>query len=152
MNVADAADATVHDYPGGSESLAPRLGMSGAVLRGKVNPNNPRNVLGLKEAQRMMRLTGDHRILQAQAADLGYALLRIEEDADAAADTSLMGMVLRMHAVGGEFSRVVGEAVADGVITPNEMAAIEKAGQADQAALIGLVARLRAVMSQRSMQ
>lgn len=149
MNVMDAADATVHDYPGGSESLGPRLDISPAVLRNKVNPNNSRNVLGLQEAQRMMRLTNDHRILQAQAADLGYALLKIEADA---AQASLTGMVLRMHATGGDFSRVVGDALADGVITPNEMVAIEKAGQAEQASLIGLVSRLHALMAARPLQ
>lgn len=145
MNVIDAADATVHDYPGGSESLAPRLSMSPAVLRNKVNPNNPRNVLGLDEAQRIMRLTDDHRILQAQAADLGYALLRIEEGAEAVEAGSVIGMVLHLDVTGGDFSRTVSAAFEDGVITPNEMTAIEKAGAADQAALIGLVARLRAL-------
>lgn len=150
MNVIDAADATVHDYPGGSESLAPRLGMSAAVLRNKVNPNNPRNVLGLEEAQRIMRMTGDHRMLQAQAADLGYALLKIDTELDSA--KSITGMVLQLHCAGGEFSRVLHEALADNVITPNEMLAIEKAGAAEQASMIGLVARLRELMAQRPMQ
>ena len=71
MNVTDAADATVHDYPGGSESLAPRMGMSAAVLRNKVNPGNDRNHLSLSEADRLMRVTGDHRILQALADQHG---------------------------------------------------------------------------------
>lgn len=43
MNVTDAAYVTVHQYPGGSEALTPRLGMSAAVLRGKVNPNGDSN-------------------------------------------------------------------------------------------------------------
>jgi hypothetical protein len=149
MNVIDAADATVHDYPGGSESLAPRVGMSAAVLRNKVNPNNPRNVLGLEEAQRLMRITDDHRILQAQAGDLGYALVRVDDAVSDAAGT-VLDMVLRVDVAGGEFSRVVSAAVADGVITPNEMAAIERAGHADQAAMIGLVARLRAFCDRKS--
>ena len=36
MNTIDASWHTVHEYPGGSEALAPRLGMSAAVLRTKV--------------------------------------------------------------------------------------------------------------------
>lgn len=32
MNLADAAYNTVHDYPGGASSLAPRLGMSSHML------------------------------------------------------------------------------------------------------------------------
>ena len=36
MNVKDATHATVHDYPGGAESLAPRMGIkSPQVLRNK---------------------------------------------------------------------------------------------------------------------
>ncbi len=151
MDVIDAADATVHDYPGGSEALATRIGMSGAVLRNKVNPNNDRNVLGLVEAQKIMRISGDHRILQAQAADLGYALLRLDEAMPEGAADSLTGMVLRLDVTGGDLSRVVGAALADGVITQNEMSAISKAGHADQAALIALVARLHA-MSQGTRQ
>lgn len=150
MNALDAADAIVHDYPGGSESLAPRMGMTAAVLRNKVNPNNPRNVLGLEEAQRMMRVTNDHRVLMAQAAELGYALLKLnDEDAEQA---PLLGCVLKAQTAAGELSKTVADALADGVITPNEMHAIEKAGQADQAAMIGLVARLRALGAQRSLQ
>lgn len=33
MNVLDAAQAMVKAYPGGTESLASRLGMTGALLR-----------------------------------------------------------------------------------------------------------------------
>lgn len=150
MNALDAADATVHEYPGGSESLAPRLGMSAAVLRNKVNPNNPRNVLGLEEAQRLMRITGDHRVLMAQAGELGYALLKLDdEDAE---EAPLLGCVLKAQTAAGELSRVVAEALADGVITQNEMLAIEKAGAADQSAMISLVSRLRALGADRSLQ
>ncbi|PNE77837.1 hypothetical protein A8H37_06130 [Burkholderia thailandensis] len=39
MNILDTAHAVAHNYPGGCESLAPRLGVSPAVLRSKVNPN-----------------------------------------------------------------------------------------------------------------
>ncbi|MFH7611555.1 hypothetical protein RA272_29150, partial [Pseudomonas syringae pv. tagetis] len=68
MNVTDAAYDTVHQYPGGSEALAPRLGMSAAVLRGKVNPNTDRNLLSLQEADALMARTGDFRILHALCA------------------------------------------------------------------------------------
>jgi len=65
MNTIDAAYHTVHDYPGGAEALAPRMGMSAAVLRNKVNPNNTTHHLTYAEAQRIVALTGDVRMLQA---------------------------------------------------------------------------------------
>lgn len=68
MNIIDAAHKTVHAYPGGSESLAPRIAMSAAVLRNKVNPNNSTHHLTLVEASEVMGVTGDYRILHALAA------------------------------------------------------------------------------------
>jgi len=67
MNVTDVAYDTVHQHPGGSVALAPRMGMSDATLRGKVNPNTDRNLLSLQEADALMGKTGDFRILQGRA-------------------------------------------------------------------------------------
>ncbi len=39
LNILDAAHKVIHGYPGGCESLAPRLGMAPQVLRNKANPN-----------------------------------------------------------------------------------------------------------------
>ena len=140
MNVCDAAYATVHDYPGGSESLGPRVGISCAVLRNKVNPNNPGNHLTLQEADRIMSVTGDKRILMALAAEHGFVLDSIEAPDQGG---SIMNSLLELGAVEGEFARTLHDALADGKITPNEMDAIAAAGAADQRALIGLIARLR---------
>jgi hypothetical protein len=67
MNITDAAHKTVKDYPGGSEALAVRIGMSAAVLRNKVNPNNTTHHLTLAEASEIGRLCAS---IQADAADL----------------------------------------------------------------------------------
>ena len=75
MNIHDAAHATVHDYPGGAASLAPRLGMVQAVLNSKVNPNTHTHHLTLAEAMRIMTMTGDHRILRAQCEELEREML-----------------------------------------------------------------------------
>lgn len=89
MNVTDAAYDTVHQYPGGSEALAPRLGMSAAVLRGKVNPNTDRNLLSLQEADAL----DDGRISpnEADAIARGCAavmarLVQVSQHAEAAAE------------------------------------------------------------------
>jgi hypothetical protein len=141
MNVIDAADATVHDYPGGSEPLAIRMGLTGAILRGKVNANNDRNHLTLAEADRMMSITGDHRILQALAAEHGYALARVD---DPCSEKAIVHHLLDLGMAEGELSRTIHDALADNVITANEMNAIAAAGHANQSALIGLINRLRA--------
>lgn len=74
MNVIDAAYRTVHDYPGGSETLGQRMGISPAVLRSKVNPNTTTHRLALDEADQMMGMTSNYAILQAMAASHGFGL------------------------------------------------------------------------------
>ena len=146
MNIIDAAHKTVHAYPGGSESLGPRIGMSAAVLRNKVNPNNTTHHLTLAEADEIMGVTGDHRLLQALAAHHGYSLQRLDMPADAG---GVLQTLLRANAAEGEFDRVLGDALADGLITPNELKAINDAGAAQQGATMMLLAKLRSLSESR---
>ena len=146
MNIIDAAHKTVHAYPGGSESLGPRIGMSAAVLRNKVNPNNTTHHLTLAEADEIMGVTGDHRLLQALASHHGYSLQRLDMPADAG---GVLQTLLRANAAEGEFDRVLGDALADGLITPNELKAINDAGVAQQGATMMLLAKLRSLSESR---
>ncbi|MGY3265830.1 phage regulatory CII family protein [Lysobacter sp. HA35] len=140
MNIVDAAHRTVHAYPGGSESLAPRIDMSPAVLRNKVNPNNTTHHLSLIEADELMAVTGDVRILHALADHHGYGLHKLECPADGG---NVLQTLLVANASQGEFDRVLQEALADNVITQNEMKAIEHASVSQREALLCLLARLR---------
>lgn len=154
MNILDAVHATVRNYPGGSESLAPRMitrtedgkekAMSAAVLRNKANPNNTTHHLTLAEADQIMGLTGDHRILHALAAEHGYVLQ------PAAADEAgcVLQSILTANTTRGEFDRVLQEALQDNLITSNEMKLVTEAGASHVAAYVALIARLRAMSQQ----
>lgn len=146
MNVNDAAHLTVHDYPGGSESLAPRLGMSGAVLRNKVNPNNPRNMLTLAEADRMMRVTGDFRILQALAGEHDFTLGRSGPVDD---ECTIGTLSLDAASALGNLAQIIRKALNDGVISEREMLEIEAAGLISQRTVILLVQKLHAMAAVR---
>jgi hypothetical protein len=141
MHVLDAAAQTVHAYAGGAESLAPRIGISAGILRNKVNVNNTTNHLTLAEANEIMAASGDHRILQALAQEHGYALTRVDSISD---DRAIVHHLLDVSMAEGELCRTIHDALADNLITSNEMNAIAAAGHANQAALIGLINRLRA--------
>ncbi|MFT4410213.1 hypothetical protein A7Y00_14605 [Stenotrophomonas maltophilia] len=132
MNVTDAAYDTVHQYPGGSEALAPRMGMSAATLRGKVNPNTDRNLLSLQEADTLMARTGDYRILHALCAEHGFIAQRV----DAPESGTLITALLSAAAAKGDLAELVSEAMADNRITPNEADAIARACQQVMAALV----------------
>lgn len=136
MNVIDAAHATVQRYPGGSESLGPRVGISPAVLRNKVNPNTTSHRLALEEADEIMGVTGDYRILHALAQKHGFALTKLD---DTAAAPSITSGVLALNAAIGDLSRSIADAIADGRITPNEMKGIDAAATAGQQMLITLL-------------
>jgi hypothetical protein len=80
MSLQDAFYRTVHDYPGAAASLAPRMNMSAQVLRNKANPNNLCNIPSLADADSVMALTGDHRILHALALNHGHVCYRVDLD------------------------------------------------------------------------
>ncbi len=132
MNVTDAAYDTVHQYPGGSEALAPRMGISAATLRGKVNPNTDRNLLSLQEADTLLGKTGDYRILHALCAEHGFIAQRV----DAPQSGNLITALLSAAAAKGDLAELVSEAMADSRITPNEADAIARACQQVMAALV----------------
>lgn len=124
MNISDAAYAVAHDYPGGTESLAPRIGISGAVLRGKVNPNDAAHKLTLAEALRMQTLTGDHRILHAMADELGYVCIRMPEAG--ASDMGLLDAFMSVLKELGEFSSEFRKDWEDGNIDADELARLRQ--------------------------
>lgn len=124
MNTADAAYHVVHDYPGGSESLGPRVDISSAVLRNKVNPNNDTHRLTLAEAVRITDITSDDRILQAWARARGYML--IKPPAGHTCDMAILEQVVGLAVVNGEFMATVNEALSDGKITRDEIERIHE--------------------------
>lgn len=125
MNIEDAAYNTVHDYPGGASSLAPRMGMSVAVLNSKVNPNTKTHHLTLAEASKLMALTGDYRIMQALAAEHGKVAIDLP-DIPECRDMSLTDKVLCIGMRGGDVMSTFREIMADGRVTQGEVADMSK--------------------------
>lgn len=128
MNVADAAYHVVHDAPGGSESLAPRLGMSAAVLNSKVNPKTLTHHLSLREAVAVTNMTRDFRILHAFAAECDHIVLPLPNGDDAnACDAAVLEMIAAVWKGQGEVGTAVHDALADGRVDAKELRRIEAA-------------------------
>ena len=137
MHVADAAYSTVHDYPGGAGSLAPRLGTTQGVLNSKINPNTPTHHLTLAEAAKLVVLTGDTRIVHALALEAGGVF--IEGAAlDPSCDMAVVEGMSSVFAKVGDSSRTLHEALADGRLTRKEFKAFERAQYAARQALAQL--------------
>ena len=120
MNILDAAYNTVHDYQGGANTLAPRMGIkSPSVLNSKVNPNTETHHITLLEASKLMELTGDYRILQTLNAHHGKVAINLPCIPECR-DTALTDLVLSIGMGGGDIYALFKEMMADGRITQGE--------------------------------
>lgn len=141
MNITDAAYAVAHDYPGGTESLAPRLGMSGAVLRNKVNPNNSTHHLTLAEAVKMTDITGDERILEAWARERGKVLMEVPA-AENCADGEVIEMMSESMKTFGDIGAAITDTFADGRVEAHEARRVRDVIWAHLGKLFGLSSRI----------
>ena len=148
MNVKDAAYRTVHDYAGGANALHSRIGISSAhVLNSKVNPNVDSHHLTLDEADRIIGLTGDYRILQALAGAHGFALVPIRDDSNGVGD--VLDAVLSEDEAVGELAKAVKDAIADGKITKRELSEVAACGLNVQGKVFRLLQALTRVSTSR---
>jgi hypothetical protein len=141
MNVLDAFHQTVHGSPGGCEALAVRLGMQAAVLRNKANPNHNHHKPMLDDADRVMGITGDYRILHALAQNHGYVCVKVEEGASAS-DMAVLEMVTKVWATNGVVGAEINQALADGRITLPELERVRTAVKNAEQALESVLSRL----------
>jgi hypothetical protein len=136
MQLLDAAYHTVHDYPGGAPSLAPRMGKSPHTLNHEVTGNGSAK-LGLVDAAKVCQLTGDYRILYTFAEACGHVCIPLPGGSESDA-----GAVLEQLAkASGEFADLCYEvcsSAADGRISDNELERISR----ERLELMGALARL----------
>ncbi|SDV47930.1 phage regulatory CII family protein [Chitinasiproducens palmae] len=148
MNIADATHAMVHDYAGGSESLAPRIGMSPAVLRNKVNPNNATHHLTVAELDRLIGVTGDVRPLRALVHQHGYVMIPVSADG-CAADLDVVEHLAVLMVRQGAVGKSVYETLADGRVEQHEVDHVKRNALAVSEALQHLVAALQGMSETR---
>lgn len=141
MNITDAAYAVAHDYPGGTESLAPRLSMSAAILRNKVNQNNTTHHLTLAEAVRMSEMTSDFRILQAWARELGMALVELPQPENCA-DQDVIELMAKTWETNGEIGKEIIRTFADGRVEAHEVKRVKDCAWTHMVTLLSMVTRI----------
>lgn len=126
MDVNDALFALVHDYPGGSESLAPRMGLSPRVLRNKVQADCETHVPTVRDLRRAMALSKDLRPLHALCDEFEGVFVHTPpgEDPD---DMAVLELMAAMWKSNGELGEAVHHALVDKVLTSEEFKRIEAA-------------------------
>jgi Phage regulatory protein CII (CP76) len=128
LNILDTAHSVAHDYPGGCESLAPRVGMSAAVLRSKVNPQMDTHKLTLQDAVRITDTTNDERILEAWLAERNAVMVKLPTATEQPDNEEILNKFLKLTAHYGELAQRHSEATFDGVVDDQEMEDLERIG------------------------
>lgn len=126
MNLLDAAYNVVHDYPGGAQSLAPRMGKSATSLSHEVTATGTAK-LGLLDAAKITQLTGNPLILEVFAMINGKMLLPLPDAALVAGDECLLRLADTAREF-GELCKEIGADLADNVISDNELDRINRDG------------------------
>lgn len=124
MHILDAAYHVIHDYPGGADSLAPRVGRTGTTLNHEAKRTGQAK-LGLDTAVKVSALTGDLRILEAFALACDCMVVPLpgaQQSTDRPVMTGLAGMLTEQAHVVSAVSR----ALDDNRISDNERGEIYK--------------------------
>ena len=143
--VTDAAFQLVRAYPGGANSLAPRMGKNATSLSHEVRGTGTAK-FGLEDAVNATMLTGDLRILNAFAAECECLVLRMPEAL--ASDSNAMHRVATLAREFGDVVGTVSEAAADGAISANELARVRREWADLMSAGQALMSHLEAVHAQ----
>jgi hypothetical protein len=144
MNLLDAAYNLVRRYPGGAESLGPRLSKSPTTLNHEVLGTGGAK-LGLLTAQAMTDMSGDLAILSAWATDAGQMLVPLPVLQTGERDDCMV----RMAAMAEEFGRLCTEVagdLGDGQISDNELRRIDK----ESGQMIAAIHALREALARRN--
>jgi hypothetical protein len=124
MSVLDAALYLVKSYPGGYESLAPRVGKPASTLRHEVEATGSAK-LGLLTAELMTIHSGNPCIVQALAHAAGGVFLPGLPAGSSADDLTLLAVSDAIGEV-GKLVTAFSESIADGRVTANELRNIER--------------------------
>jgi hypothetical protein len=125
MNILDAAYNLVHDYPGGSDSLAPRIGKKPSTLNHEVAGDGTAK-FGLVDAVKATRLSGDFRILYAFAEDCQHMCIPLPRT-DGTPTSSILADLAKSSERFAELCNEVISGAADGDISDNELDRIQRA-------------------------
>jgi hypothetical protein len=123
-NLDAAKYAAVHDFPGGASALAALVGLAPSTLCNKVNPSVDTHHLSLSEAVKIQAITQDGRILEAEAAALGYVAIRLPR-AGAGSDVELLNAYAKWTRDIGETAEAIQTAL-EGEIDEASLAAIHR--------------------------
>lgn len=124
MSVLDAARDLADDYPGGASALAHRIGKNATTFLHELRQTGSAK-LGLADSVRASTRSGDPRILNAFAAEMGFMTIPLPEALMVEGDITMMDLG-RVAKEFGDVVQEVGASCSDGEVNANELARIER--------------------------
>lgn len=143
MDITLALQRAVRNFAHGSAALAARLGMSVHTLNHKVSPTYSSAECSVEEAAEICEVTGDMGPLHAFAARLQHVAMPAALGVDVG-DQAAHQLAETVREF-GEFVSATATAVADGRVSRNELATVERDGAEAIAAINALVQIARRV-------
>ena len=140
---------TVHEFRAGKHTgaaaLAERMGKNPGTFSNKANPAMPTHQFRGSELIEIINFTHDHRILHAIAQACNHVCIELEDHSQVS-DLQLLDAYAAYHAEIGDTAQVIRQAFADGQITREEFATIDREMHEDISAMYALRARLEALV------
>ena len=142
MDVKTAAFNVGHDFPGGVVALAPLIGKNASTLNQELGGVGTAK-LGLADAVKMTLQAHDYRILDAFNMQCGRMSIPLPEMLDLENDDCMRALAGASKEF-GELCSEVCSSLADGKISDNELARIQREAADMVARLNGLVVAVSA--------
>lgn len=116
----------VHDYPGQVKAVAAVFGWRASTLQNKLNPTQSTHKLTAHEAQQILDLTRDGRIVDALCAPMGITWLEQAKIDAPAGDLSMLERSNDLLMASTALINEIVSALDDGVIDKDEWQRIKK--------------------------
>jgi hypothetical protein len=147
-DVHEAARSLALEY--GVERLAAETGTPPGTIYNKINTHGgpeAHHKPTLADALIWQRLSGDHRILHAEAQTLGEVCFPLP-DLSQVSDAALLELLTKVGAEGGDFHRAINSALSDGRFTRKEIVSIRKEGFEFIAAIAEAMERMEGLVDE----
>lgn len=147
--IQEAAYRMVHEFRegkpnSGASALAPLVGKTPRSLDNEVNPDATGAKLGIEDAITLMHASQDFRLLEAMAAALGFAVVKIG-DFSGLSDVQLLDAYAQWNTEVGQTHDTIRRALESGDVDDAELAEVRREMFEDFQAELGVLARLEAL-------
>ncbi|HSH98863.1 MAG: phage regulatory CII family protein [Methylophilaceae bacterium] len=145
LNLADLAYQIAHNFPGGVQALAQRMGMSYTVLKNKLNPNCSTHHLNIEELEAIVMLADTDELAHWATRERNGVFVPIMTQ-DEVNDMELLDCSAISDERYGLFKGKLRRILADGIVTLEELKELKLENFSLQQAIMTLIGRVESLV------